>query len=101
MSDPLKSALGNSPSGVGPDEFPRGAVHQNPGKPGNVFGDKSPRTPVSAGGDLARGLSCCEPFSDESPSSLGEGRNESTGKPDGPQKGAVDNHGAGSKLSWG
>jgi hypothetical protein len=101
MSNPLNAALGNSPSGVGPSEFPTNSVHENPGKPGNVFGDKSPRTPISTGSDLARGLSCCMPFHDESPESLGEGRDVSTGKPDGPQMGKVNNGGAGSKLSWG
>lgn len=101
MSDPLKSALGNSPSGVGPSEFPTNAIHQNSGSPGNGFGDKKPRTPESAGSNLAMGLSCCYPFNSESPESLGEGRNVSTGKPDGPQKGKVDNGGASAKLSWG
>lgn len=97
---PLQSVQGNEPA-AGPEEFPVGSIHEGAGSPGNYFGDKSPRTPVSAGASLPRGLSCCIPFENEDPASMGEGRDVSTGKPDGPEMGKVDNAGASAKLTWG
>lgn len=91
----------NKSIGAGPEEFPRDDKFEDAGNAGNVFGDKKPRTPISEGSSLARGLSCCIPFADEHPDELGEGRDESTGKPDGPEMGKVDNGGASSKPVWG
>jgi hypothetical protein len=87
--------------GAGPDEFPREDKFENVGSSGNVFGDKSPRKPPSEGADLARGLSYCKPFMDETPEELGEDRDESTGKPTGPEMGKVDNGGAKADVEWG
>lgn len=52
------------------------------------LGDKTPRTPPSAGGSLSEGLSEKQKIT-ESPDSLGMGRDEATGKPKGPQKGSM------------
>lgn len=107
-----KAARGNGENasiGAGPEEFPRDEKFENEGSYGNPFGDRKPREPESEGANLSRGLSCCIPFgSDSSPereeeqvTELGLGRDESTGKPDGPEKGKVDNHGASAKQVWG
>lgn len=91
----------NGSIGAGPDEFPNKELFKGAGSPGNYFGDKEPRTPISAGSSLAMGLSCCIPFEGENPNELGEGRDVSTGKPDGPEEGKVNNAGASAKLVWG
>lgn len=90
----------NDAIGAGPEKFPRTDDPKNEGSPGNYFGDKKPRTPDSEGQSLGMGLSCRIPFHDETVESLGEGRDESTGKPDGPEEGSVDNGGASAKLEW-
>jgi len=51
-------------------------------------GDKSPRKQPSAGASPAEGLSERVKIT-ESPEALGMGRNESNGKPSGPQKGSL------------
>lgn len=91
----------NEAIGAGPEKFPREDKFNKAGSPGNLFGDKSPRKVPSEGADLAMGLSCQYGFHDEDPAAMGEGRDESTGKPDGPEKGKVDNGGASAKLVWG
>lgn len=91
----------NQSIGAGPEEFPNGEVFENAGSPGNLFGDKSPRKPPSQGADLAMGLSCKIPFESEDPDELGMGRDMSTGKPDGPEMGKVDNGGASASVEWG
>lgn len=92
----------NASIGAGPEQFPRNSIHENPGSPGNPFGDRSPRTPETQGSSLALGLSCkmdihAELMADDD----GQCSDESTGKPDGPEMGNVDNAGASAKLSWG
>lgn len=107
-----KAARGNgenSSIGAGPEEFPRDEEFRDEGSYGNPFGDKKPRRQPSEGASLQMGLSHCIPFgSDNEPdeeerqvTELGEGRDESTGKPDGPEKGKVDNGGASAKQVWG
>lgn len=91
----------NEATGAGPEEFPRNEIHEDAGSPGNYFGDKKPREPEREGADLSAGLSCRIPFHDESPEELGMDNDESTGKPDGPELGKVDNGGASAKLQWG
>lgn len=97
------AAAGTGNQGVlGPEEVPTNSEFEGANKtPGDEFGDKSPRRPPSTGSDLVMGLSECESFEAEEPDELGEGRNDATGKPDGPQKGKVDNGGAGASLEWG
>lgn len=97
-----EAARGNGENtGAGPEEFPMGSKFENAGSPGNVFGDKKPRTPETTGASLAMGLSYQASFEDETPDELGEGRDVSTGKPDGPEMGKVDNGGASAKVEWG
>ncbi len=91
----------NATIGAGPEAFPNGEVFENPGKPGNYWGDKDIRKMPSKGADLSLGLSCREPFEAESEDDLGMGRDMSTGKPDGPEMGKVDNGGASAGLEWG
>lgn len=91
----------NGSIGAGPEEFPREDKFESTGNAGNVFGDKSPRTPDSTGSSLVMGLSFCKSFADEDAEELGEGRDESTGKPDGPEKGKVNNGGAKAGVEWG
>lgn len=99
----------NGSIGAGPEEFPRNEEFENEGSYGNPFGDRKPREPEREGADLSAGLSCRIPFGsggspdreEEQVTDLGLGRDESTGKPDGPEKGKVDNHGASSKQVWG
>jgi hypothetical protein len=96
-------------TGAGPEEFPRNEEFRSGGAYGNPWGDKKPRTPPSEGASLEHGLSCRESFGtgndpdreEEMCDKLGEGRDESTGKPTGPEKGPVDNGGASAKLQWG
>lgn len=97
------AASGDGDEGVlGPAQVPLEPEFEGANdKPGNYFGDESPRRPPSAGADLAMGLSECGSFEAEEPDDLGEGRNDATGKPDGPQKGKVDNGGASASLEWG
>lgn len=97
------AAGGTGDEGVlGPEAVPTSSDFEGANKtPGNYFGDESPRRPPSAGSDLVMGLSECESFEAEEPDELGEGRNDATGKPDGPQKGNVDNGGASARLEWG
>jgi hypothetical protein len=93
---------GNASPTIGPEEFPTSSEFAGANaSPGDVFGDKSSRSVPSAGQSLSMGLSECYKFDNETPDSLGEGRNDSNGKPMGPQKGSVDNGGAGAKLIWG
>jgi hypothetical protein len=87
-------------TGAGPEKFPRGEEFENFGKPGNIFGDKEPRRQPSEGEDLQMGLSHRIPFHDEE-IIPGEGRDESTGKPDDPDESKVDNGGASAGLEWG
>lgn len=54
----------------------------------NSKGDKSHRQPPSSGASLPMGLSERAKIT-ESPDALGMGRNESNGKPKGPQKGSM------------
>lgn len=99
----------NASIGAGPEMFPRNEEFENEGSYGNPFGDKTIRTPPSEGGTLGLGLSCRyrieggeDPNSEErATTELGEGRDESTGKPDGPERGKIDNDGASAKLVWG
>lgn len=97
------AASGEGNEGVlGPESVPLEPEFEGANKsPGNYFGDESPRRPPSTGSDLVMGLSECESFEAEEPDELGEGRNDATGKPDGPQKGKVDNGGASGSLEWG
>lgn len=97
------AAAGTGDEGVlGPDAVPTSSDFEGANStPGNYFGDTSPRRPPSRGSDLVMGLSECESFEAEEPDSLGEGRNDATGKPDGPEKGAIDNGGASARLEWG
>lgn len=100
---------GGAAPGAGPEEFPRNEEFREGGAYGIPFGDKKPRNPPSGGESLARGLSFCEAFGtgndpdreEEMCDKLGEGRDESTGKPTGPQKGPADNGGASAKVQWG
>lgn len=92
----------NGSIGAGPEEFPRNEVFENAGAPGSLFGDKTERKMPSGGGDLTLGLSCRQTFHNEDiADELGMGRDESTGKPDGPEMGKVNNGGASAKLEWG
>ena len=100
----LDAAYGNGENnaiGAGPEKFLQEDVFENPGKPGNYWGDKTIRKMPSQGADLSLGLSCREPFENEDPEELGMGRDDSTGKPDGPEMGNVDNGGASAGLEWG
>lgn len=99
--DAVNASGENAAIGAGPEAFPNGEVFENPGSPGNYWGDKTIRKMPSKGQDLSLGLSCREPFEDETPLSLGEGRDDSTGKPDGPEMGPVDNEGASARPEWG
>lgn len=60
------------------------------------MGDKTENPIPSKGEDLSLGVSERVGFEGTTPSSLGMGRNEDSGKPDGPQKGS-----AGDGCSWG
>lgn len=91
----------NQSIGAGPEKFPREDKFNGAGSPGNLFGDKAPRKQPASGGSLDMGLACQYGFENETPESLGEGRDESTGKPTGPEKGKVDNGGASAKPVWG
>jgi hypothetical protein len=99
---------GHAP-GAGPEEFPRNEEFREGGAAGNVFGDRKSRKPPGEGADLVCGLSCRIGFGtgndpdreEEACDKLGEGRDESTGKPTGPQKGPADNGGASAKVQWG
>lgn len=100
----------NASIGAGPEEFPRNEEFEGANRsPGNLFGDREPRRQPSEGASLQMGLSHCMKIEGgESPDAesrateeLGEGRDESTGKPDGPEKGKVDNGGGSAKLRWG
>lgn len=99
--DSVNASGENAAIGAGPESYPTGEVFENAGKPGNYWGDKTVRKMPSKGQDLSMGLSCRESFEDETPQSLGEGRDDSTGKPDGPQMGKVDNEGGSAELEWG
>jgi hypothetical protein len=98
----VKAATGNGETQMGPEKLP---THENfegaNAVTGPEFGDKSSRTPPGEGSSLALGLSEQSKFENEDPDSLGEGRDNATGKPDGPERGAVNNGGAGAKLQWG
>jgi hypothetical protein len=97
-----RATAGNGETQLGPEEFPLNEEFEGANAhPGDVFGDKSSRRPDAKGASLAMGLSSCEPFDHVDPDELGEGRDDSTGKPDGPERGPVDNGGAGAKLQWG
>lgn len=97
-----RAVAGNGETQLGPDSVPVNSVFDGANAhPGDTFGDKSSRSVPSAGSNLAMGLSECYGFHDEHPDTLGEGRDDATGKPDGPQRGAVNNGGAGAKLQWG
>lgn len=101
-NNPVNTAVGAGETQLGPETLPNKSIFQGANaSAGNVFGDASSRTMDSKGGSLAMGLSCCEGFHDVMPDALGEGRDDSTGKPDGPQRGAVNNGGASAKLQWG
>ncbi len=63
----------NASIGAGPEEFPMGSKFEDAGSPGNLFGDKKPRTPETKGASLAMGLSYQASFEDETPDELGEG----------------------------
>lgn len=100
----------NGSIGAGPEEFPRNEEFEGANSTtGPLFGDRKPRRQPSEGASLQMGLSHCfkieggEAASAEerAVTELGEGRDESTGKPDGPEKGTADNGGAGAKLRWG
>ena len=97
-------------TGAGPEEFPRNEEFEGANStPGSLFGDRKPRRQPSEGASLQMGLSHCirieggeDPSAEErAVTELGEGRDESTGKPDGPEKGHVDNGGGSAKLQWG
>lgn len=97
-------------TGAGPEEFPRNEEFEGANRSaGNVFGDRKQRRQPSEGASLQMGLSHCMeieghqgPDAEERETTeLGEGRDESTGKPDGPEKGSVDNGGGAAKLRWG
>jgi hypothetical protein len=87
-------------TGAGPSEFPRNEIHEDMGFPGNVFGDKEPRRQPSEGEDLQMGLAHRIPFHDEE-IIPGEGRDESTGKPDDPDDEKADNGGAAADTRFG
>lgn len=91
----------NDSIGAGPEAFPRNEIFEKAGKPGDLFGDKTIRKMPSAGADLSLGLSCREAIGDDIEDEIGMGRDESTGKPDGPEMGKVDNEGASAQLEWG
>lgn len=98
----VKAAVGSGETQLGPETVPNKEEFEGANAtPGPLFGDKSSRTPPSGGQSLVMGLSECEKFDNEDPDTLGEGRDDATGKPDGPERGAVDNGGAGAKLQWG
>lgn len=87
---------------VGPADYPTASEFDGANSnPGNPFGDKKSRPNPSQGGSIADGLSCRMDISGVTPESLGMGRNVSNGKPDGPEKGPVNNGGASAKLQWG
>jgi hypothetical protein len=97
-----RATAGNGETQLGPEEFPTHENFEGANKvTGPEFGDKSSRRPPSTGQSLVMGLSSCEDFHDEDPDELGEGRDDATGKPDGPQRGKIDNGGAGADLQWG
>lgn len=101
-SKSVNAAVGSGETQLGPETVPNDSVFSGANSsPGNLFGDASSRTPDSAGGSLAMGLSSCEKFNSTTPDQLGEGRDDATGKPDGPQRGPVSNGGASAKLQWG
>ena len=101
-SDSRRAASGSGETQMGPDELPNKDIFEGANaRPGNVFGDKTMRRIPDEGANLAMGLSERMSFEHEDPDELGEGRDDSTGKPDGPQKGKVDNGGAGADLCWG
>lgn len=97
------AASGEGNEGVlGPESVPQEPEFEDANRDaGDIFGDKSPRRPPSAGSDLVMGLSECTSFEAEEPDTLGMDRSDATGKPDGPEKGKVDNGGAGGSLEWG
>lgn len=97
------AAAGTGNEGVlGPDSVPLNSDFEGANKnPGKEFGDESPRRPPSQGSDPACGMSEQYSFEAEEPDDMGLGRNDATGKPDGPQKGKIDNGGASAQLEWG
>lgn len=100
----LDAAYGNGENdkvGAGPESFLQQPEFEHEGKPGNYWGDKTIRKMPDKGADLSLGLSCRESFHDEDSEELGMGRDDSTGKPDGPEMGKVDNEGASAGLEWG
>lgn len=95
-----RAAVGSGETQMGPEALPLHEEFEGANSGGD-FGDKSSRSIPSKGASLAMGLSEHFSIEGETPDSLGEGRDDSTGKPDGPERGAVDNGGAGAKLQWG
>lgn len=102
MGSEKSSKSSQAAAGTGVEKVPTNSMFEGANStPGDVFGDKSPRNPPEDGADLAMGLSECVPFNGEDPADLGMGRNDSNGKPMGPQMGPVNNGGAGAKLRFG
>lgn len=98
----VRAVAGTGETQLGPEKMPLGENFEGANAhPGDVFGDKSSRRPPSQGANLAMGLSFCEDIHGIHPDELGEGRDDATGKPDGPERGPIDNGGAGAKLQWG
>lgn len=100
MADAKRQVAGSGETQIGPEKMPTKDIYQGANaNPGNLFGDKSSRTPPSSGANLSMGLSCrakIDPNED-----IGEDRDDATGKPMGPHKGPIDNGGASAKLQWG
>lgn len=92
-------AASDSPT-IGPEKFPVNETAEG-GSPGNVFGDKSMRHPPKEGETLCYGLSERVVFHEADPDTLGQGRDDSNGKPMGPQKGKVPDLGTSAKFVWG
>lgn len=86
---------------IGPEKMPVEDQFEGAGSAGNVFGDKSMRRVPREGEDLCYGLSEHVTFHEADPDTLGQGRNDSNGKPMGPQKGKVTDLGTSAKFVWG
>lgn len=93
-------AMEDSPT-IGPEKMPTNELFGGGGSYGNIFGDKSMRRVPKEGEDLCLGLSEHVTFHEADPDHLGQGRDDSNGKPMGPEKGKVTDLGTSAKFIWG